>query len=210
MESKKIIFKRIEAEEKLYLLSKQNNVDPKEITLARGRLIRWLGYEYKLNKDPQSKEIIKSKINIEILNHKNHLESHMTKNKEVKQNVLKQVNVEFDLRTKMILNELKKVKHSKETINQTMGVFDGVGNVLLLPITLLKAPIAVTLTALGKVLPFVTTVLVQPVHLVGIIYSKTVSFKSPYNKMPINKFGDKIGHIIQDGLVKTAEVIRKI
>ncbi len=210
MELKKVILKRIEAEEKLHLLNKDAMVNPKEITLARGRLIRWLGYEYKLTKDVKSKEVIKSKINMEISSHKEHLELDINRNKRLPQSVLTQVNKEFDLRTKTILNEFKKVKNSSKTIDQTMGVFDGVGNIMLLPVTLLKVPIVVTLTALGKVMPFATTVLVQPIHLVGLIYSKTISFKTPYNKMPINEFGDKVGNIIKAGLDKTSEVIRKI
>lgn len=205
LRSKKVI---LETELSDYL--KNSDYYEKEITATRGRLLRILYQEYKLETDPNNKIAIQNEINFQKKCHLKQLNKRITKNKTNSKSISHQIPNELALKFKKLATNINSIK-SSQTKSEVIGnIVRTGGNVISIAGSIAKIPISVTLNIGSTLAPYIGKLLVQPIQIPVMYFSKLINPDSKYNGKTITNIGAFLGKTTQQMLELVDKGVRKI
>ena len=184
----------------------------KEITVTRGRLLRILYKEHKLEPDPVIKGTIHNEIKNHLEEHKKQLNSRIA-SKDVSKSMFIQIPEELGLKFKKVKTSIKNIKYATTTKEKISEGFKTVGNTLSIGGTILKVPVVGALRLGSTVSPVVSKIVVFPLHipgLIGHVARGIVKPDSKYTGQWVDKCGDGLNNFIKGMLSRTEAGIRKL
>jgi len=206
---KQITYRRMKLDEQLHLLEIAKGND-QQITVVRGRLIVALQREEQMQIFEANKEMIRKRIQTELIIHKAQTKRLLVDNKEKNQPIISNVAKELGLRFKNIKTDIKQGNYADTPLEATTSLIDAAGQSAMILFTIIKTPIVITLNMVGTIAPYAMIILVQPLHLIGLAYSKVVNPHTPYDKTIINQMGNKLGTSFKNALIRSGKVLKKV
>lgn len=205
LRSKKVI---LEAELSSYL--EDSAYYEKEITATRGRLLRILYQEYKLEPDPNNKIAIQNEINFQNKRHLEQLNKRINKNKTNSKSISHQIPSELALKFKKLTTNINSIKNSQTKKEGIANVVKVGGNVISIASSIAKVPISVALNLGSSLAPYIGKLLVQPLQIPVMYFSKLINPDSKYNGKKITNVGEFLGKTTQQILELVDKGVRKI
>lgn len=181
----------------------------KEITVTRGRLLRLLYKEYKLETDVGLKNTIKNEIRTQLGLHKVQL-SNRIKNQNVKESMFKQIPRELGLKFKKVVANIKNIKYGSTGQEKVGSGLKVLGNALSMGGTVLKVPVVGALKLGGAISSTVGKIMLCPLHIPTFFFSKIINPDKKYTGQAINNMGNGLGKQISNILKLTEQGIRKL
>lgn len=182
----------------------------KEITATRGRLLRILQQEYKLEPDPNIKNSIMNEINTQSRLHTNQLNNRISKNKNDNKSMVRQIPNEVALKFRKLSTNIKAIKNSKNVGEGLINSTKAVGNTISMVGSIAKVPLVGTIKLGGKVAPTVGKILVSPLNIPAVLFSKIINPDSKYNGRIINSMGNFLGKEVTEVLKLVEQGVKKI
>lgn len=182
----------------------------KEITVTRGRLLRVLQQEYKLETDPYIKNSIMNEINIQQRLHTEQLNNRIYKSKNDNQSMIRQIPNEVVLKFKKLSTNIKSIINSKNVSDGLVNSAKAAGNALSIAGSILKVPMVSAIKLGGKVAPTVGKILVSPLHIPAALFSKIINPDSKYNGRMINNMGNFLGKEVAEVLKLVEQGVKKL
>jgi len=202
--------KRMLLEEELsqYIQDPANN--QKNITVTRGRLLRALHAEYKLETDQNTKDSIKQKIDIETKKHREQLNNRISLNKNQNRSLVTQIPKELGLKFRKLSANVEKISESKSVSEGLVNTARSVGDVTSIATTVAKVPVVTVIKLGSAVAPTFGKLLVQPLQVPGYLFSKVINPNSTYNGQTITNMGAFLGKQVANILNATANGIKRL
>lgn len=182
----------------------------KEITATRGRLLRVLQQEYKLEPDPNIKQSIMNEINTQSRLHTDQLNNRISKNKDDNKSMVRQIPNEVALKFRKLSTNIKAIKNSKNVGEGLVNSAKAVGNTISMAGSIAKVPIVGAIKLGGKVAPTVGKILVSPLHIPAVLFSKIINPDSKYNGRMINNMGNFLGKEVAEVLKLVEQGVKKL
>jgi len=182
----------------------------KEITATRGRLLRVLQQEYKLEPDPNIKNSIMNEINTQSRLHTDQLNNRISKNKNGNKSMVRQIPNEVALKFRKLSTNIKAIKNSKNVGEGLINSAKAVGNTISMAGSIAKVPIVGAIKLGGKVAPTVGKILVSPLHIPAVLFSKIINPDSKYNGRMINNMGNFLGKEVAEVLKLVEQGVKKL
>lgn len=202
--------------ETLHLINELNYLenDPytnqRQITYTRGRLIRQLNHDIKNNTDQNLIQQLSSRLQVELNAHQQQLNSRLDYLKNNRNNILAQVTQEVEVKANKVATNTKIIANSNNNSVKAANGAAVIGNVVSTAFSVAKLPIIATLRLTSLALPTVCTLMVQPLHLVGMPFSMLIVPDHKYNGSNINNFGRHIGEALANVCNVAEQGIRRI
>lgn len=203
---------------KVYLQTELSNYlrDPvkyqKEITVTRGRLLRILYKEYKLETDVTVKSSIKNEITTELNAHKIQLNNRINR-QDVKESMFKQIPRELGLKFKKVVANIKSIKYANSGQEKVGSGLKAAGNVLSMGGTILKTPVVGTLRLASKLSPALSQIIVLPLHIPGLVGHVARGIITPdkkYTGQWVKNMGNGLSNQLNKLLKSAEQGIRKL
>jgi len=182
----------------------------KEITVTRGRLLRVLQQEYKLEPDPNIKSSIMNEINMESQLHHNQLNSRISKNKNDNKSMVRQIPNEVGLKFRKLATNVNAIKNSKNIGEGLINTAKVAGNTISIAGSVAKVPLVGAIKLGEKVAPTVGKILVSPLHIPAALFSKIINPDSKYNGRMINSMGNFLGKEVAEVMKLVEQGVKKL
>lgn len=182
----------------------------KEITVTRGRLLRVLNQEYKLEIDENIKRTIMNEINSQSRLHIDQLNNRISKNKSGDKSMFCQIPNELGLKFKKLSTNIKNLRNSKSVKDGVINGSKVVGNTISMGVSALKVPTVIAIKLGSKAAPTVGKIVVSPLHIPAVLFSKIINPNSKYNGQIINSMGNFLGKELGEILNIAEEGVKKI
>ena len=202
--------------ETLHLINELNYLenDPytnqKQITYTRGRLIRQLNYDIKNSTDQNLIQQLSSRLQVELNTHQQQLNSRLSYLRNNRNNILSQVTQEVGLKANKVATNIRTIASANNNSVKAANGAAVIGNVVSTTFSVAKLPIIATLRLTSLALPMVGTLMVQPLHLLGVPFSMLIVPDHKYNGSNINNFGRHIGEALANVCNVAEQGIRRI
>lgn len=202
--------KRMVLETELSNYLKDSAYYEKEITATRGRLLRILYQEYKMETNPNNKVTIQNEINFQKKCHLEQLNKRISKNKTNSKSVLHQIPNELAFKFKKLSANINSIKNSQNVSDTMANAAKVGGNVISIAGSIAKVPISVALNLGSFIAPYIGTLLVQPLQIPVMYFSKLINPDSKYNGKTITNLGKFLGKTTSQALNLVEKGVRKI
>jgi len=185
-------------------------VNQRQITYTRGRLIRQLNFDIKNTNDQNLIQQLNRRLEFELNVHQQQLNSRLDNIRNNSQNIVSQVTQEVGLKANKVATNIRTIANAS---NNSVKVANGaavMGNLMSTTFSVAKLPIIATLRLTSLALPMIGTLMVQPLHLLGMPFSMLIVPDHKYNGSNINNFGRHIGETLATVCNVAEQGIRRI
>lgn len=186
------------------------NAYQKEITVTRGRLLRVLNQEYNLEVDANIKNSIMNEINNQSRLHIDQLNNRISKNKDGSKTMVRQIPNELGLKFRKLSTNIKKLRNSKSVKDGLINGGKVVGNTISMVGSVLKVPSVAAIKLGSKIAPTVGKIVVSPLHIPAVLFSKIINPDSKYNGQLINNMGNFLGKEVGEVLQIFEEGVKRM
>jgi len=202
--------------EALHLINELNYLEndyyanQRQITYTRGRLIRQLNRDIKNTNDQNLIQQLSRRLEFELNVHQQQLNSRLDNLRNNRQNIVSQVTQEIGLKANKVATNIRTISNaSNNSVKATNGAAV-IGNLMSTTFSVAKLPIIATLRLTSLALPMVGTLMVQPLHLLGMPFSMLIVPDHKYNGSNINNFGRHLGEVLATVCNVAEQGIRRI
>lgn len=202
--------------ETLYLIDELNYLEnepynnQRQITYTRGRLIRQLKRDIKNTDDQNLIQQCNRRLEYEINIHQQQLNSRLYNLRNNRQDIVSQVTQEIGLKTNKVATNIRIISNANNNSIKAANGAAVIGNLMSTTFSAAKLPIIATLRLASLALPTVGTLMVQPLHLLGMPFSMLIVPDHKYNGSNINNFGRHVGEALAAVCNVAEQGIRRI
>lgn len=182
----------------------------KQITVTRGRLLRILQQEFKLETDPNIKNSIMNEINTQSRLHREQLNNRISQNKNDNKTLIRQIPTEVGLNFRKLSTNIRAITNSKSVGEGLGNSMRAIGNTLLIAGSVAKVPIVSAIKLGGALAPTVGKIIVSPLHIPAVVFSKLINPESKYNGRMINNMGNFLGNGVAEILKLAEQGVKRI
>ena len=181
----------------------------RQIIATRGRLIRALRNEYKLEPDLTVKTAIRTEINRQIQLHANYLNNRLSRVKKSK-SLLSQIPNEIGLKHRKVVNNVRAVKNANTASEKIENGARAVGNAISVVGSAAKVPLLAGATIIAKAGSTIGKIIMLPIHVPAFLFSKIINPDSKYNGKTITNTGASLGRGLGSLVKKAGNRIRRM
>lgn len=210
MNLQRITSQRQNLENQLQLLLANSHSRSKDIVYLRGKLINTIKAEIKLETNPNKINLLTSKMNNEIFNHKNQIRIAMSKVKVSNHNIINQASKEVSLKAQKVSTNINEMNNATTNSQKVVAGIKAVGNTLSAAGSVAKVPLCYGLKLTSAALPIVGSLVVQPMQVPGYLFAKLINPDAPYNGQVITKIGKQTGILFAYGTKNLETGIRRM
>lgn len=202
--------------ETLYLIDELNYLEnepynnQRQITYTRGRLIRQLKRDIKNTDDQNLIQQCNRRLEYELNIHQQQLNSRLYNLRNNRQDIVSQVTQEIGLKTNKVATNIRIISNTNNNSIKAANGAAVIGNLMSTTFSAAKLPIIATLRLASLALPTVGTLMVQPLHLLGMPFSMLIVPDHKYNGSNINNFGRHVGEALAAVCNVAEQGIRRI